>query len=364
MAYMRQFFSQTADPMTSLVTALETAMTAQGNWSLFDSFAVTVGGVARTARVWKCSGTANSSGQDYFLILMPMATYSSAGIAQLAVTMCEGWNATTHVGTRPLALLANIPTGTTANVDGFTGAGVALNAAIGYDLTNFAATITPTDLDVFTVINNDIVAFAYAYMTNNTARNQYAGVFGCWDAGYSFTVPAGVPTYAGQSATVNGKYIGRAFTFEGNGSITTGRTTRSVYPNSSFAAGYGVLATPEFGIRGSLGIDSAHHQLDFVGGDITACRLLMRRNTNLIPASDASGAVNGLYGARPEYDCGRLPDGIITLGENGYNGGIYVPLNGDFVTIGGVDYVRMGGASAASGTSQPQALTLYVAKTL
>lgn len=101
---------------TTLLNAIETLLSGHAAWS----FVETVVSGTFTCRVWKCLGTANSWGSDWYLILRR----STSGIATSAITItaCESYDSSGHLMTRFMQSLttAATPDSTLNSVTGTT----------------------------------------------------------------------------------------------------------------------------------------------------------------------------------------------------------------------------------------------------
>ena len=86
-----------ATPSNEVMTIIESMLTAHPAWEFVENY---VDGTY-TNRVWKCLGTENGFGQDFYVAFMRLT--ASIGTAQIIVQVAEQYNATTHVATRALA---------------------------------------------------------------------------------------------------------------------------------------------------------------------------------------------------------------------------------------------------------------------
>lgn len=131
--------SSDAAPSTTLLNAIETLLTANSAWSLVE----TVVSGTFTCRVWKCSGSVNSFGSDWFLVLR--RTTASLGTSTITATACESYDSVGHLMTRWMQATA-----TTATPD------ATLNSVTG------ATTIAPGSATPFAVtITTSTVTFTY-----------------------------------------------------------------------------------------------------------------------------------------------------------------------------------------------------------
>ena len=82
--------ANSADPAGDIITLVETRLTAAG-WVFIEEVAFTQAATARLQRVWKCPGTQNAAGTDFYVGLVKNA---AAGI-YFAARAFEGYNSTT-----------------------------------------------------------------------------------------------------------------------------------------------------------------------------------------------------------------------------------------------------------------------------
>jgi len=86
MTYSTAALTAQTTPATSLITAIEAALTAQGGWTAIET--VVIG--ANTFKVWRCNGATNGFGTDFFLYL----GRATAGTGNVTVRLSEAWDAT------------------------------------------------------------------------------------------------------------------------------------------------------------------------------------------------------------------------------------------------------------------------------
>lgn len=94
MSYTTAVVTSDAAPSTTLMTAIEGALTTHTAWDFVEE---RVSG-SYTFRVWKCSGTYNSQGSDFYVGLC--RTTSGIGTASINVVAFEGYNSGTGLVTR------------------------------------------------------------------------------------------------------------------------------------------------------------------------------------------------------------------------------------------------------------------------
>lgn len=89
------------------IAFIEAGLSGHAGWSFVEgtTYTTAVGGVARTARVWKCLGAQNAGGADFRLIL----SRNTIDNGQLFIRLAEGYNATTHKAIRPAQALGGTP---------------------------------------------------------------------------------------------------------------------------------------------------------------------------------------------------------------------------------------------------------------
>lgn len=111
MSYLSGTIVSNASPTTALITAIEGELTAHPAWDYVEE--VTEGGF--TSRVWKCLGTLNGWGEDFYVALMRTSASST-----LTVKAAELWNGTLAVRGLPI-VTAGAPEATFKSKYGATG---------------------------------------------------------------------------------------------------------------------------------------------------------------------------------------------------------------------------------------------------
>src|SRR5690606_322196 len=87
-----------ATPSADAMSIIESMLTAHPAWEFVENY---VDGTY-TNRVWKCLGTENDFGQDFYVAFMRLT--ATINTAPIIVQAAEQYNSTTHVATRALAV--------------------------------------------------------------------------------------------------------------------------------------------------------------------------------------------------------------------------------------------------------------------
>jgi len=163
-AYTLTNYLGTADPAGDLITLIETNLTSAG-WVFIEQTSFTQAATARVQRTWKCPGTQNAAGVDYYVGLVKNV---AAGV-YFATRVFESWDSTGKTMIRPVL------TGNGSPVAQFTC--VAYGAGKFVALTNssaapLAATIAATSTDGITWTANQAVNLPVGNWSSITYGNS------------------------------------------------------------------------------------------------------------------------------------------------------------------------------------------------
>lgn len=322
--------TNSTEPAADAITAIEAALTTHAGWTFIEQHDFTQGGTAKRARVWKCLGSQNNAGQDFHIALVKP---TAAGQTTFNVRLFEGYNATAHTVIRPaphpsgtnMAVSAvdySIGNGTEYAMTLASGAGWQADALVG----SFTVSV---NTDHFIVVGKSFLA----YTANCTSLVQAGG----------FYVGNFVPSYSTSYNPVMSWIVNTAVA-----SGASGNATR--FP--------GYTATASSTTTDVNVVPATYPQGYVSGANVVAERFLNRTEAAgclvVTPQLTAGSPATNLGGVR-----GTLPTSVaVMLIENN------VPRNGDFVTIGGVEYMRVGGNNSVSFSSMSASKGIWVSKSV
>lgn len=104
MSFAHNTIVGSATPTTDLLTIIEASLTTHPAWEFVEEYVIST----VTTRVWKCLGTENDFGTDFYICFR--YTTASAGTADLYITAAEEYSTSTHQATRGVGNPANIIT--------------------------------------------------------------------------------------------------------------------------------------------------------------------------------------------------------------------------------------------------------------
>lgn len=154
-----------ATPSTDLMTVIEAELTAHPAWEFVESH---VDG-SYTNRIWKCLGSANDWGVDYYVAFMRLT--ASIGTAPIIIEVAEDYNTSTHVATRGI-----VPPGSTLTPNA-TDASAYGSTTYAFSHANWNKTYTLTTTTTAFVYHIVATNNALVLMTSASTYPVYVGLF-------------------------------------------------------------------------------------------------------------------------------------------------------------------------------------------
>lgn len=318
-----QASTSSSTPSADAFSFIDAGLSAHAGWALVDSGTGLIGG--RLTHIWKCLGSQNAYGQDFYVTL----TRDTAGASTVTLKLSEGYNVTTKNLIRP----APVPTVSTtlSSTDGSIGGGTEFTQASGVAMELISGYSTGVGTDHFMTVSKSFFAYGYN-LAGAAGQGFYVGNF---DPAYSSTYNPVMLLGATGSFLANSN----ATRFPNYTSTPTGGGDVYVLP-ATFPDGYLTTLSIPDKFRGlteatSVIITGIASVSTFAGG----------------PGLFASGG--GLRGS--------LPSSVMLMAAEGS-----APRNGDFFTVGSNDYFRIGNNVAAGSYAQmvfAPNKSFYVSKT-
>lgn len=326
------FYSTTTNsttPATDIITFIEAGLTAHAGWTFIEQQSYTQSS-AKVSRIWKCLGSQNSGTYDWHLIL----TRDSAGTGSFWMKMSEGYNASTHAVIRPCHSVASAAVNATDWSIG-NGTEYALTVLTGSTggLMDIQVNITASvDIEHFLTVSKSFIAYSI-----NQSSAPLAGFYvGNFNPAYSSTYNPVIMN--GMSNTLGGAFSG---------------ATR--WPNAAALPSSNAGATSE-GLLIPNGYPSGWITTTAVVAD--TYRGVAEAAPVMVAGVGAASPSNASLIASKGGQRGTMPTGtMVWMTEAG------TPRNGDYITISGVDYFRVGWNSTSFPTTGRSNTAVYVAKT-
>lgn len=347
------YYETTTDgsaPLTQAISFIETGLAAHTNWLFVKEVAFTQTPLSlvlnpglspapvstHTARIWKCKGSGNTGGQDFYLYLVKQTVETTNNV--LHIRLSEGYNTSTDQVIRPapgLSVTAGVPVVDQTDFSIGNGTGYALtlgNTVQGYQMrsTVFTSALgvgqaSTTVYDHFLVVSASFVAYG-----SNASGVALGGFYvGNFDPSYS-------PIYNPVAAIVVG-LEGGATRFPGYSATNTAVDADALLIPATYPNGF--LTTLAYKER-------------FLNRIEAAAVLVTSKNAKTTGATLAANLRGGLRGALPTSVALQVVEGV-------------TPRNGDYFNVGSTEYFRIGSSTAAS---YPQSISgatdsLWVSKT-
>lgn len=315
------------------IAFIEAGLTAaSASWAFIEGTTFTSGftGQPTTARVWKCLGSQNAGGLDFYVIL----TRQTSDGGTITVRLAEGYNPSTHAVIRPAQSTNSgaIPVNQTDFSIG-NGTEYALAATgVGAQQDHSVFLNNSQGVDHFMVVSKSFIAYG-ANVNGLACGGFYIGNFA---PSYSTTYNPVVAVSVGLSSPTFGSQA------------TASSVTR--FPNYTTMIGqpdaYLLPGTFPGGYLTTLSI------AETFATKMEASSVLIAGYAAIAPASSLTLSRGGLRGTMPTSV-------MLQVSESS------VPRNGDFFSVGLADYFRIGQATAApysTMVSQPNRC-FYVSKT-
>lgn len=324
---MAYYFGDTMMADSSVVyTQLENSLTAAsaaggpypGLWTFVESFSVTRSAVAYTVRVWKCSGTVNDWGVDYYALF----GYPTATPTSVYLTICEQYDSATHKLFYPaVSTSVALADGSSSGAS----SGILLSDATtsGPNWASWVATTLTanTQADWYVSITKRHLAFSLS---------SAAGARGAFIVG-------GHPPFPGYTQAQMPTMWFTTFSVSSSSSGATRAGANGVtYPSTGpFTAGLTKQGVP------CGAVSSSGPMLDRFTLSVTGTPVLVGGNDIYSGPSTSGGGYSGLL------RCTTPVTGLLTFTETSPGS----PRNGDRVTVGGKTYARFGNSSTNGGTN-------------
>lgn len=308
-------------PLRESINFIETGLTAHAGWAFVEQITFTQSAVAKTCRVWKCLGSQNDGGYDFYLYLVRYTTDTLNSSAVFSVRLSEGYNASTDSMIRPAPPAssgAGVPSATDWSIGNGTEYALSLvGGAVGSQMDASVHILnsgaTPVVHDHFLVVSKSFVAYGM-----NRAGSPIGGFYvGNFEPAYS-------PTYNPVAMLVPGSFS--------LGATYSGSATR--FPNyTSLSVSNEAVPFPSTFPNGW--ITTIANAEPFLARTEAASVLVTAASPQLsAPALAASGR-GGVRGAFPTSVMLQVSEAV-------------TPRNGDFFNISSVEYMRIGNANAVA----------------
>lgn len=294
-------------PNQDIITFIETGLTAHAGWAFVEATTFTHAGQSKTARVWKCLGTQNAGGLDFYVLLIKY-TASGSGIANIGIRVSEGYDSSGHNAIRPVTGTGTAMTvsGTDFSIGNGTGYALTLAAATqGSQMEILTGDIPANNLDHFLVVSKSFIAYSFNAAAT-PVNGFYAGNFNpTYSSAYNPVMLIGTGGIGGASRFPN--------------CTTTPTTGDAAVIPATFPSGY--LTT--FAVA-----DKFRNVLEASGVLVTG-----------VQATAAAAGVltsgGGLRGSLPTSVMLKVSEAGTTL------------RNGDFFSVSGTEYFRVGAPGPA-----------------
>lgn len=298
-----------SSPQVDAIAFIETGLTAHAGWVFIESTTFTHGGFSKTARVWKCLGSQNAGGLDFYVLLIRYTDGSSNPC--IGVRLSEGYDVSTHTVSRPVPA------------------------------TGSANTVSGTD---FSIGNGTLYALTLATPTAGAQQEilSQIGVTGSQSADHYLVVSKSFIAY---SINVSGSAVPGFYVGNFNPTYSSAYNPVMLIPANSTMGGAtrfpNCTATPTVG-------DAAVIPATYPSGYLTTFavpdkfRNVLEASGVLVVGSQATAAAagvltsgGGLRGALPTSVMLQVSEAGSTL------------RNGDFFSVSGTEYFRIGQASTS-----------------
>lgn len=297
------------------IAFIEAGLTAaSASWLFIEGTTFTSGftGQPTTARVWKCLGSQNAGGLDFYVIL----TRSTSDVGTITVRLAEGYNPTTHAVIRP-AQSTNSGAVAVNQTDFSIGNGTeyALAATgVGAQQDHSVYLNNSQGVDHFMVVSKSFIAYG-ANVNGVACGGFYVGNF---DPSYSSTYNPVIAVSVG----LNSPQIG---TQSPASSVTR-------FPNYTTTIGSDAYLLPGTFPGGYLTTLSI---AETFAAKMEASSVLVAGFAAVSGAAQLTLSRGGLRGTMPTAV-------MLQVSESS------IPRNGDFFSVGAADYFRIGQATAAA----------------
>lgn len=326
-AYAYTNFSGSFDPGGDILALVEAQLTIAG-WQFVEENSFTQSATTRLNRTWRCPGTLNVHGVDFYLHLVK----NSAAGTYFAVRMSEAWDAVGKTLLRPVISGATSFSPVAVTFTG--GAGNwALTGATSPTMYDQGWTFTTsTQYDVLVLVSKSYIAFTIHPINSATITASFLG--GYMIPGYADSVASFPPLFCFSGDAGN----------QGAASNATSGVSRSMRVTGATNA-WGCAPSPEMLLLGALRSPAATTAKEIISGQLRAVRVAMLG----YGMQGDLGAYNGVTAVYPGLR-GYLYDAVM-LGEQSSGR----PNMGDTIVVGGVTYTRFfyftayGGLGAANG---------------
>lgn len=315
------------------IAFIEAGLTAaSSSWAFVEGTTYTAGftGQPTTARVWKCLGSQNAGGLDFYVIL----NRNTSDVGTISVRLAEGYNATTHAVIRP-AQASNSGVVAVNQTDFSIGNGTeyALAATgVGAQQDHSVFLSNSQGVDHFMVVSKSFIAYG-ANVNGLACGGFYVGNFA---PSYSATYNPVVAVSVG----LNSQQFGSQPTASGATRFPNYTTTLQGLQDVNLLPG-----TFPGGYLTTLSIAESFT------AKMEATSVLVAGYAGIAPATQLTLSRGGLRGTVPTAV-------MLQVSESS------IPRNGDFFSVGAADYFRIGQNTAAAYStmiSQPNRC-FYVSK--
>lgn len=307
-----------------IINFIETGLTAHAGWSFIEATTFTHASQTKTCRVWKCLGTQNAGGLDFYVYLIRYVATGS-GEDNIGFRVSEGYDSATHTVSRPAPATgsANTVSGTDFSIgNGTLYAPTLAPGTAGAQQEVLTGDIAGSPIDHFLAVSKSFIAYSFN-VAGVAANGFYAGNFN--------------PTY---SSAYNPVML----------IPTTGLGGATRFPNCT--------ATPTTG-------DAAVIPATFPSGYLTTFavadkfRNVLEASGVLVTGVQAPAAAAGVLTSGGGLR-GSLPTSVmLKVSEAGAT-----LRNGDFFSVSGTEYFRVGspGPTVYSTSASTPNVSFYISK--